>query len=125
MNFHGRETVVTGSGTIATLVNFHGRETVVTGSGTIATLGTLQAITAGSVTFHGQTVSGLDFSGDNNLDDVASTLQTALRGTNHADLTAVEVAYDSTASAFVVTVPLDSSGQAITVTGAFTGTDAA
>ncbi len=125
VNFQGRATVVTGSGTIADLVNFYGRATVVTGTGTVAAFATLQAITAGTVTFHGQTLTGLDFSGDNNLDDVASTLQTALRGTSHADLTSVEVAYDSTASQFVVTVPLDSNGDAVAVTGAFTGTDAA
>ena len=124
VNFHGRATVVTGSGTVAALVNFHGRATVVTGSGTVATLGTLQSITAGTVTFHGQTVTSLDFSGDNNLDDVANTLQTALRGTNDADLTSVEVAYDSDASQFVVSLPLDSNGDAITVSGAFTGDNA-
>ena len=123
VNFHGRATVVTGTGTVADLVNFHGRATVVTGTGTVASLTTLQGITSGSVTFLSQTVTGLDFSSDNDLDDVASTLQTALRATSSTDLDNVEVAYDSTASAFVVTLPLDSNGAATSVSAAFTGTE--
>ena len=124
VNFHGRATVLTGTGTVAELVNFHGRATVVTGTGTVASLTTLQGITNGTVTFLSQTVTGLDFSGDNDLDGVASTLQTALRATSSTDLDNVEVAYDSTASAFVVTLPLDSSGVVPTASAAFTGDDA-
>ena len=125
VNFHGRATVVTGTGTVADLVNFHGRATVVTGTGTVASLATLQAITAGTVTFLSQTVTGLDFSSDNDLDDVASTLQTALRATSSTDLDNVEVTYDSAASVFVVTLPLDSStGVVPTASAAFTGDDA-
>ena len=123
VNFHGRATVVTGTGTVADLVNFHGRATVVTGTGTVASLTTLQGITSGTVTFLGQTLTGLDFSSDTDLDGVASTLQTALRATSETDLDNVEVAYDSAASAFVVTLPLDSSGTATEVTAAFTGDD--
>ena len=124
VNFHGRATVVTGTGTVADLVNFHGRATVVTGTGTVASLTTLQGITSGSVTFLGQTVTGLDFSSDTDLDGVASTLQTALRATSSTDLDNVEVDYDSTASAFVVTLPLDSSGGVVpTASAAFTGTE--
>ncbi len=121
--FHGRATVVTGTGTVADLVNFHGRATVVTGTGTVASLTTLQGITNGTVTFLGQTLTGLDFSSDTDLDGVASTLQTALRATSETDLDNVEVAYDSTASAFVVTLPLDSSGVVPTASAAFTGTE--
>ena len=125
VNFHGRATVLTGTGTVADLVNFHGRATVVTGTGTVASLTTLQGITSGSVTFLGQTVTGLDFSSDTDLDGVASTLQTALRATSSTDLDNAEVTYDSTASAFVVTLPLDSStGVVPTVSAAFTGDDA-
>ena len=124
VNFHGRATVVTGTGTVADLVNFHGRATVVTGTGTVASLTTLQGITSGTVTFLSQTVTGLDFSSDTDLDGVASTLQTALRATSSTDLDNVEVAYDSTASAFVVTLPLDSSGVVPTASAAFTGDDA-
>ena len=125
VNFHGRATVLTGTGTVADLVNFHGRATVVTGTGTVASLTTLQGITSGTVTFLGQTVTGLDFSSDTDLDGVASTLQTALRATSATDLDNVEVAYDSTASAFVVTLPLDSStGVVPTASAAFTGDDA-
>ena len=116
-------TVVTGAGTVAELVTFHGRATVVTGTGTVASLTTLQGITSGTVTFLGQTLTGLDFSSDSDLDAVASTLQTALRATSETDLDQVEVAYDSTASAFVVTIPLDSDGEAISVSAAFTGDD--
>ena len=124
VNFHGRATVVTGTGTVADLVNFHGRATVVTGTGTVASLTTLQGITSGTVTFLSQTVTGLDFSSDTDLDGVASTLQTALRATSSTDLDNVEVDYDSTASAFVVTLPLDSSGVVPTASAAFTGDDA-
>ena len=124
VNFHGRATVLTGTGTVADLVNFHGRATVVTGTGTVASLTTLQGITSGTVTFLGQTVTGLDFSSDTDLDGVASTLQTALRATSSTDLDNAEVTYDSASSAFVVTLPLDSSGVVPTASAAFTGDDA-
>ena len=123
VNFHGRATVLTGTGTVADLVNFHGRATVVTGTGTVASLTTLQGITSGTVTFLSQTLTGLDFSGDTDLDGVASTLQTALRATSATDLDNVEVDYDSAASAFVVTLPLDSSGVVPTASAAFTGAE--
>ena len=117
--------MLTGTGTVADLVNFHGRTTVLTGTGTVAALATLQGITSGTVTFLGQTLTGLDFSSDTDLDGVASTLQAALRATSETDLDQVEVVYDSTASAFVVTLPLDSStGVVPTVSVAFTGDDA-
>ncbi len=115
-------TVLRGTGTAADLVTFHGRATVVTGTGTVAALATLQAITNGTVTFLGQTITGLDFSGDNDLDGVASTLQTTLRATSAASLDDVEVAYDE--GAFVLTIPLDSNtGVVPTVSAAFTGTE--
>ena len=120
----GSPTVLTGAGMVADLVNFHGRATVLTGTGTVASLATLQGITSGTVTFLGQTLTGLDFSSDTDLDGVASTLQTALRATSSTDLDNVEVAYDSAASAFVVTLPLDSSGVVPTASAAFTGDDA-
>ena len=123
VNFHGRATVLTGTGTVDDLVNFHGRATVVTGTGTVASLTTLQGITSGTVTFLSQTVTGLDFSSDTDLDGVASTLQTALRATSSTDLDNVEVDYDSAASAFVVTLPLDSSGVVPTASAAFTGAE--
>ncbi len=116
-------TVITGAGTVADLVTFHGRATVVIGTGSVASLSTLQGITNGSVIFLGQTVTGLDFSGDNDLDDVASTLQAALRATNAAGLTSVEVDYVAAASSFVVTVPLDGNGAATSVSAAFTGSE--
>ncbi len=122
VNFHGRATVVTGTGTVASLDTFHGRATVVTGTGTVASLTTLQGITSGTVTFLGETVTGLDFSSDTDLDGVASTLQTALRATSSTDLDNVEVSYDG--SVFVVTLPLDSTtGVVPTASAAFTGDD--
>ena len=124
VNFHGRATVLTGTGTVADLVNFHGRATVLTGTGTVASLTTLQGITSGTVTFLGQTLTGLDFSSDTDLDGVASTLQTALRATSSTDLDNVEVVYDSAASVFVVTIPLASNGVVPTASAAFTGDDA-
>ena len=79
----------------------------------------VDAITSGSVTLQGATASGLDFSAVTDYDGVASTLQTALRATSSTDLDNVEVAYDG--ERFVVTVPLDSSGSPVTVTGGVTG----
>ena len=117
-------TVLRGTGTVADLVNFHGRATVVTGTGPVASLTTLQGITNGTVTFLSQTVTGLDFSSDTDLDGVASTLQTALKATSSTDLDNVEVDYDSTAAAFVLTIPLDSTGAATSVSAASTGDDA-
>ncbi len=113
-------TLLRGTGTVADLVNFHGRATVLTG-GNHTTLATLQAITSGSVTFLSQAVTGLDFSSDTDLDGVASTLQTALRATSSTDLDNAEVTHDG--AAFVVTLPIDSSGAATEVTAAFTGTE--
>ncbi len=114
-------TVVNGAGTMASLETFHGRATVLTG-GNHSTLATLQGITSGSVTFLGQTVTGLDFSSDTDLDGVASTLQTALRATSSTDLDNVEVTHDG--AGFVVTLPLDSStGVVPTASAAFTGAE--
>ena len=121
----GRATVVTGTGTVPALVNFHGREAIVAGAGTVAALATLQGITAGTVTFLGQTVTGIDFSGATDLDGVASVLQTDLRGTGASDLASVEVEYDGRfGSAFVVTLPLNANGSAVSVSAAFTGAEA-
>ena len=114
-------TLLRGSGTVASLETFHGRATVLTG-GNHSTLATLQGITNGTVTFLSQTLTGLDFSSDNDLDGVASTLQTALRATSSTDLDNVEVTHD--AAGFVVTLPLDSStGVVPTVSATFTGTE--
>ena len=116
-----RGTVVNGAGTVASLETFHGKATVLTGENH-STLATLQGITNGTVTFLSQTVTGLDFSSDSDLDDVASTLQTALRATSSTDLDNVEVTHDG--AVFVVTLPLDSDGAATTVSTAFTGDNA-
>ena len=93
--------------------------TVITGTGTVASLTTFNGITSGSVTLLGQTASGLDFYNETDYDGVASVVQTGLRGTSEEDLDEVEVAYvDDT---FVITIPLDDDGDPVTVTGALTG----
>ena len=83
----------------------------------------VDATVSGTVTFLSQTVTSLDFSSVTDYDDVASVLQTALRATSSTDLDNAEVTYDSAASAFVVTLPLDSSGVVPTASAAFTGTE--
>ena len=100
-----------------------GRATVVRGSGTVSALATLQAITAGTVTFLGATVFGITFASATDLDGVATLLQTALRGTSEASLDAVEVVHDGTQ--FVITLPQGADGTAVEVTAAFTGANAA
>ena len=112
-------TLLRGTGTVASLDTFHGRATVLTG-GNHSTLTTLQGITNGTVTFLGQTITGLDFL-VTDYDGVASLLQTALRATSATDLDNVEVTHDG--AAFVVTLPLDSNGAATSVSAAFTGDD--
>ena len=84
----------------------------------------VSAIQSGTVTFLSQTLTGLDFSAVTDYDDVAAVLQAALRGATGTTLDAVEVAYDSGASAFVVTIPLAADGSATAVTAAFTGATA-
>ena len=93
--------------------------TVITGTGTVASLTTFKGITSGSVTLLGQTASSLDFYNATSYDDVASVVQTGLRGTSETDLDEVEVAYVD--GAFVVTIPLDDDGDPVTVTGALSG----
>ena len=83
----------------------------------------VDAIVSGSVTFLGQTLTGLDFSAVTDYGDVASVLQTALRAISSTDLDNVEVVYDSAASVFVVTIPLASNGAATSVSAAFTGSE--
>lgn len=67
-------------------------------------LSVLQAITAGSFTITAgddtEVVSGLDFSSATSMADVATALQTALRATAAAQLTACVVAYDAATGAF-------------------------
>ena len=103
---------------------FTGTESDELGLDTATIVNGVDAIVSGTVTFLSQTLTGLDFSDVTDLDDVASVLQTALRATSATSLDEVEVTYDSTASAFVVTLPLDSSGAATSVSAAFTGDDA-
>ena len=96
--------------------------TVITGTGTVASLTTFNGITSGSVTLLGQTASGLDFYNAQDYDDVAAVVQTGLRGTSEEDLDEVEVVYVD--EFFVVTIPLDDDGDPVNVTGALTGNTA-
>ena len=106
----------------AVIAAFTGDDADELGLDTAMIVNGVDAIQSGTVTFLSQTLTGLDFSSDNDLDDVASTLQTALRATSSTDLDNVEVAYDG--SAFVVTLPLDSSSGVVpTASAAFTGDD--
>ena len=101
---------------------FTGTESDELGLDTATIVNGVDAIVSGTVTFLSQTVTGLDFSAVTDYDGVAAVVQTGLRGTSETDLDEVEVAYDG--SAFVVTLPLDSSGVATSVSAAFTGDDA-
>ena len=79
----------------------------------------IDTITAGSVTFHGASLTGLDLSSVAGYDDVAAVVQNALRGSSVATLDAVEVEHDG--SQFVLTLPLGLDGSATEVSGPFTG----
>ena len=103
---------------------FTGTESDELGLDTATIVDGVSAIQSGSVTLLDETFSSLDFSAVTDYDDVASVLQTALRGATGTTLDAVEVAYDSDASVFVVTIPLASDGSATAVTAAFTGATA-
>ena len=102
---------------------FTGTESDELGLDTATIVDGVDAIVSGTVTFLSQTLTGLDFSGVTDYDGVASVLQTALRATSSTDLDNVEVDYDSAASVFVVTIPLDSNGAATSVSAAFTGSE--
>ena len=106
---------------------FTGSESDELGLDTATIVNGVDAITSGTVTFLSETVTGLDFSDVTDYDGVAAVLQTALRATSatsSTDLDNVEVDYDSTTSAFVVTLPLDgSTGVVPTASAAFTGTE--
>ena len=84
----------------------------------------MDSIVSGSVTFLSQTLTSLDFSDVTDLDDVASVLQTGLRGASIAGLAQADVRYVD--EGFVATLPLDSTtGAATAVTDPFTGSSAA
>ncbi len=100
---------------------FTGTDAASLGLDTVNTVAGVNAIQSGTVTFAGETASGIDFSSVTDYDDVASALQTALRGATGTTLDAVDVVYDGDASAFVVTIPLAADGSAAEVTSPFTG----
>ena len=79
----------------------------------------VSAIKSGAITLHGAAASALDFSAVESYDEVAAVVQNALRGASETDLDQVQVAYVD--GAFVITVPLDSDGNPIEVSGAVTG----
>lgn len=75
------------------------------GTGKAAALATLQAVTAGVITFKFGTavpitISGISFSAATSLADVASELQTALRANADANLATCTVSYDAVGARF-------------------------
>ena len=98
---------------------FTGTESDELGLDTATIVNGVDAIVSGSVTFLSETVTGLDFSGVTDYDDVATVVKGALRGASEADLDQVEVAYVD--GGFVITIPLDADGNPIVVSGAVTG----
>ena len=101
---------------------FTGAESDELGLDTATIVNGVDAIVSGTVTFLGQTVTGLDFSSVTDYDDVATVLKGALRGASETDLDQVEVAYVD--GGFVITIPLDADGNPIVVSGAVTGDNA-
>ena len=85
--------------------------------------GTVVDGTAATLTWGSVSMTGLDFSSATTLEEVASTLQTALRAadTQYANAT---VTYSTSASQFVISVPLNN-GQPVTLATSMTGTAAA
>ena len=98
---------------------FTGTDAAALGLDTATITDGISAIKSGNVTFYGETVSGLDFSAVGSYDDVATVVQNALRGASETDLDQVEVSHVD--GAFVITIPLDSDSNPVTVTGALTG----
>ena len=98
---------------------FTGSESDELGLDTATIVDGVDTIVSGTVTLHGATASALDFSNVSSYDDVASVLQTGLRGTSATSLAEVEVTYVD--GKFMITVPLDDDGTPVTVTGALTG----
>jgi hypothetical protein len=91
------------------------------GSSAEATFGTWEAVTDGSfrITIDGtaRNIDGIDFSGDGSMDDVAATIQAAIRAVTGS----LETCVWST-DHFIISSVLDASTSAITVTSTSTGT---
>ncbi len=82
-------------------------------------LSDLQAITSGSMTVQGATITNPDLSSATSYDDVAAAVQTALRASSGSGLSTVGVIYDAGLGAFSVTLGFDSDGEPYDFTGAF------
>ena len=91
------------------------------------TLTQLQTITAGTFTLDlggaSESITGLDFSGDNSLTDVASALQTAIRTGTGSIFSGATVTYNETAQRFELTA--GATGAATVTVTAGTNNDAA
>ena len=87
--------------------------------GTPGTLADLQAITSGTMTVQGETVTNPDLSGGTSYADVAAAIQTALRASTGTGLSAAEVAFDTGPDVFVVTLGFDSDGNPYDFIAAF------
>ena len=87
--------------------------------GTPGTLSDLQAITSGTMTVQGATVTNPDLSSTTSYAEIATAVQTALRATAEASLDDAEVSYDGGLGVFVVTLGFEAEGEPYDFTAAF------
>ena len=78
--------------------------------GTPGTLADLQAITSGTMTVQGETVTNPDLSGATSYADIAAAIQAALKASTGTGLSTAEVEYDTGVEAFVVQLGFNSVG---------------
>ena len=93
--------------------------------GSPSALTTLQAITAGALTFEGASLTGLNFAAENTYADIASELEIELQGAGVDKLDEATVSYDDDLGVFVVTLQFDSAGAPYQIDGFATGSSAA
>ena len=93
--------------------------------GSPSALTTLQAITAGALTFEGASLTGLNFAAENSYADIASELEIELQGADVDKLDEATVSYDDDLGVFVVTLQFDSAGAPYQIDGFATGSSAA
>ena len=87
-------------------------------------LASFQAISDGSFQMNAEDITGLDFSGDLSLADVASTIETGIQAAVDVNLTTATCTYDSTLGALVIATTTTGSTATLTVaSAAASGTD--
>ena len=87
--------------------------------GTPGTMAALQAITSGTMTVQGATVTNPDLSSATSYADVAAAIQTALQASTGTGLATAEVVFDTGPNVFVVTLGFDSDGEPYDFIAAF------